>query len=70
MSATIANRTVLMAEAITALVGAVIMIGYVLLIAARLATAPLLICTAIGVALMLWGFWGDAWRPILARLKS
>jgi hypothetical protein len=58
-----------MADAITALIGAIIMIGYMLLIAAKLAALPLWICTATGLALMLWGFWGDDWKPILQRSK-
>ncbi len=58
-----------MADAITALIGAIIMIGYMLLIAAKLAALPLWICTAIGLALMLGGFWGDDLKPILQRSK-
>lgn len=56
-----------MADAIAALVGAIIMIGYIVLIAAKLAAPPLWICCLIGLALMLWGFWGDDWRPLLKR---
>jgi hypothetical protein len=59
-----------MADAITALIGAIILIGYMLLIAAKLAELPLWICTTIGLALMLWGFWGDDWQPILQRSKK
>jgi hypothetical protein len=56
-----------MADAVTAAIGAIIMIGYMLLIAAKLAALPLWICVIVGLALMLWGFWGDDWRPILKR---
>jgi hypothetical protein len=56
-----------MADAVTAAIGAIIMIGYILLIAAKLAAPPLWICCIIGLALMLWGFWGDDWRPVLRR---
>ena len=50
-----------MADAVTALIGAIIMIGYMLLIAVKLAAPPLWICVLVGLALMLWGFWGDDW---------
>ena len=58
-----------MADAITALIGAIIMIGYIVLIAAKLAAPPLWICSIIGLALMLWGFWSDDWRPLAKRPK-
>lgn len=56
-----------MANAVTALIGAVIMVGYIVLIAAKLAAPPLWICCVVGLALMLWGFWVDDWKPILNR---
>jgi glucose dehydrogenase len=56
-----------MADAFTALIGAIIMIGYILLIAAKLAAPPLWICGLIGLALMLWAFWGDDWKPLFNR---
>jgi hypothetical protein len=56
-----------MADAVTALIGAIIMIGYMFLIAAKLAALPLSICVLIGVALMLWGFWGEDWQPLFKR---
>ena len=46
------------------------MIGYIVLIAAKLAAPPLWICSFIGLALMLWGFWGDDRRPIVKRPKQ
>ncbi len=56
-----------MADAATAAIGALIMIGYIFLIAAKLDAPPLWICTLIGLALMLWGFWGDDWQPLFKR---
>lgn len=56
-----------MADAITALIGAIIMIGYVVLIAAKLSATPLWVVSIIGLALMLWGFWRDDWHPLLKR---
>ena len=37
---------------------------------ASLAAPPLWICTIIGLALMLWGFWGDDWHPLFQRSKK
>lgn len=59
-----------MADAVTALIGAIVMIGYICLIALKLASPPLWICCLIGLALMLWGFWGDDWKPMLGRSKK
>jgi hypothetical protein len=56
-----------MADAITGLIGAIIMTGYIFLIAAKLAAPPLWICAVAGLALMLWGFWIDDWRPLFKR---
>jgi hypothetical protein len=56
-----------MADAITALIGAIIMIGYLFLIAAKLAALPLWICVIVGLVLMVCGFWIDDWRPVLQR---
>jgi hypothetical protein len=59
-----------MADAVTALIGAIIMIGYILLIAAKLAALPLWIACLIGLALMLWAFWWDDWLPVLKHEKK
>ena len=59
-----------MANAITALIGAVIMSGYILLIANKLAAPPLWICSLIGLALMIWAFWQDDWKPLFRRDKQ
>jgi len=56
-----------MADAITALIGAIIMVGYILLIAAKLAAPPLWIVCLIGLALMLWAFWVVDWKPVVSR---
>jgi len=56
-----------MADAVTAAIGAVIMIGYMWLIAAKLNTVPLWIVVIVGLVLMLWAFWGDDWKPLLKR---
>lgn len=59
-----------MEDAISGVIGAVIMIGYILLIAAKLAAPPLWICCLIGLTLMLWAFWGDDWKPLFSRTKK
>ncbi len=59
-----------MADAVTALIGAIIMIGYMLLIAAKLAALPFWICAVAGLALMLWGFWWEDWLPALKPEKK
>jgi hypothetical protein len=56
-----------MADAITALIGAIIMIGYIWLIAEKLDELPLWIACIAGILLMLWAFWQDAWRPLRQR---
>ncbi len=56
-----------MADAITAAIGSVIMIGYIWLIADKLNELPLWIACIVGVGLMVWSFWQDAWSPILKR---
>jgi Zn-dependent protease with chaperone function len=59
-----------MADAVTAAIGAIIMIGYILLIAAKLAAGPLWVCVLIGLALMLWGFWWEDWEPVVKPAKK
>ncbi len=56
-----------MADAVTAAIGAVILIGYIALIAAKLSTVPLWIVSLIGLSLMLWAFWVDDWKPLFKR---
>ncbi|MEP7030423.1 MAG: hypothetical protein ABI830_05770 [Pseudolabrys sp.] len=59
-----------MADAVAALIGAIIMIGYILLIAIKLAAPPLWVACLAGLALMLWAFWWDDWLPVLKRDKT
>jgi hypothetical protein len=59
-----------MADAITGLIGAVVMVGYIYLIADKLNELPLWICAIAGLALMAYAFWIDAWRPWLLRNNS
>jgi hypothetical protein len=56
-----------MADAVTAAIGAVIMFGYMWLIAAKLNSLPLWIIVFAGLALMLWAFWVDDWKPLFKR---
>ena len=56
-----------MEDAVTAVIGAIIMIGYMWLIASKLNEFPLWICVIAGLALMIWAFWVDAWRPMFTR---
>jgi hypothetical protein len=59
-----------MVDAITAAIGSILMIGYLWLIAAKLNELPLWIVSIVGLALMLWAFWKDAFGPLLSRPKS
>jgi hypothetical protein len=56
-----------MADAVTGLVGAAIMVFYIWLIAFKLAALPLWIACIVGIVLMIWAFWQDAWSPVLKR---
>jgi CDP-diglyceride synthetase len=56
-----------MADAVTAAIGTVIMIGYIWLIADKLNELPLWIACIAGIALMIFAFWQDAWKPIIKR---
>jgi putative flippase GtrA len=56
-----------MADAVTAAIGAVILFGYMCLIASKLNELPLWIVTFAGIALMLWAFWQDDWRSLFKR---
>ena len=56
-----------MGDAISGVIGAVIMGGYMYLIADKLNELPLWICVVFGLALMLYAFWVDDWRPWLMR---
>jgi hypothetical protein len=56
-----------MADAVTAAIGAIIMIGYILLIAVKLAEAPFWIITVFSLGLMLWAFWQEDWLPVIKK---
>jgi hypothetical protein len=56
-----------MADAVCGIIGTVILMGYLYLIADKLNELPLWICVIIGVILMIYSFWIDAWRPWLMR---
>lgn len=56
-----------MADAVTAAIGTIIMIGYILLIAAKLAAPPFWVIILCSLALMLWAFWQDDWLPVVKK---
>jgi hypothetical protein len=56
-----------MADAITGLFGAVLMITFLVLIAAKLNELALWSVCLIGIALMLWALWKDDFEPLLDR---
>jgi hypothetical protein len=56
-----------MVDAVMAAVGSAIMIFYIWLIAFKLNALPLWIVCIVGVVLMAFSFWQDAWRPLLKR---
>lgn len=56
-----------MSDAITALVGAVLMIAFLLLIAVKLIELPVWIFFITGIVLMLYATFTDTIRPLLSR---
>ena len=56
-----------MADALTAVVGLVLMIAFLWILAGTLNELPLSIACVIGVALMLRAFWNDAFAPLFRR---
>ena len=56
-----------MADAITGLIGALLMITFLLLIAMKLNELALWIVCVIGIAPMLWALWKDDFEPFLSR---
>ncbi len=56
-----------MADAITGLIGAILMITFLLLIAMKLNELALWIVCLIGIASMLWALWEDDFEPLLGR---
>jgi hypothetical protein len=59
-----------MSDAITAALGAVLMIIFVSLIAAKLAQVALWIVCLIGIACMLWAVWTDGLAPVFGRTNN
>jgi hypothetical protein len=56
-----------MADAITALIGAALMIFFILLIAAKLDELPLWIVCISGICLMVWAVFTDTIAPLIWR---
>ncbi|HEY7664840.1 MAG TPA: hypothetical protein VH934_17120 [Xanthobacteraceae bacterium] len=59
-----------MADAITGLIGAILMITFLLLIATKLNELPVWIVCFVGIASMLWSFWIDDFEPLLPRRSN
>ena len=59
-----------MADAITGLIGAILMITFLLLIAMKLNELPVWIVCFVGVASMLWSLWIDDFEPLLPRRSN
>jgi hypothetical protein len=55
------------ADAFSALLGTALMLMFLGIILFKLMYLPLTIVCVIAVALMLWGFWTDAFAPLLGR---
>lgn len=58
-----------MADAITSLIGGVLMTTFILLIVAKLNQLPLWIICLVGLALMVWAVWTDALAPLFRRTE-
>ena len=56
-----------MADAVTGLLGAVLMTVYIVLIAAKMNEVALWIVCIAGLALMAWSLWQDDLRPLFGR---
>jgi putative flippase GtrA len=56
-----------MSDAVTAVVGIVLMTAFLALIALKLGEVPVWIAFIVGIALMFWGFWTDAFLPLFRR---
>ncbi|MGA7487030.1 MAG: hypothetical protein WBW74_08860 [Xanthobacteraceae bacterium] len=59
-----------MADAITGLIGAILMITFLLLIAMKLDELPVWMVCLIGIGLMLWALWEDDFEPLLPRRSN
>ena len=56
-----------MADAVCAMIGMVLMIGFLSAIAGKLGETSLWIVSIIGIVLMAIAFWQDAFAPLLRR---
>lgn len=54
-----------MGDTISAIIGTVLTVTFLMLIATVLNELPVWIVFLTGIALMLWGFWKDAFQPLL-----
>lgn len=58
-----------MADAVAAVIGMILMIGFVSAIAGKLGDVPLWIVTLSAIALMVIAFWQDAFAPLFRRTR-
>jgi len=58
-----------MADAVGAIIGIVLMVGFISAIAGKLGDIPLWIVSLIAIAMMLWAFWQDAFAPLFRRTR-
>jgi hypothetical protein len=56
-----------MSDAVSALVGIVLLAAFLGLIALKLGELPVWIAFLVAIILMLWGFWKDAFQPLFQR---
>lgn len=56
-----------MADAVSAIIGMVLMITFVVAIVAKVAEVPLWIVSIFAFVLMAFAFWQDAFAPLLRR---
>jgi hypothetical protein len=56
-----------MADLITSVIGAALMVVFLLLLAAKLNEVALWAVCLIGIALMLWAVWNDTFAPLFGR---
>ena len=59
-----------MADAISAIIGMVLMIGFVVAIVGKVGEAPLWIVSIVAFVLMAIAFWQDAFAPLFRRLRN
>ena len=59
-----------MADAISAIVGTVLMIAFVVAIVGKVGETPLWIVSILAFVLMIVAFWQDAFAPLLRRSRN